>query len=613
MSMLQQGASASIFAPVEVVFTERDDGCHLLESPFALGPYPGKIGEFLYHWAEREPDACFLAERGADGKWRRLSYGEALIKVEALGQSLINRGLNAERPVMILSGNSIETALLTLAAMHVGVPAAPVSPAYSLMSRDYVRLKHVCDLLRPGLIYAASAETFGGALAAVRDSGAEVISADGAGELVDGALSELLATVPGPELRVRYAQVGPDTVGKILFTSGSTGLPKGVINTQRMLCSNQQAIAQAWPFIEQERPIIVDWLPWHHTFGGNHNFNLMLRNGGALYIDQGKPMPGLIEESVKNLREISPTLYFNVPGGFQALLPYLEGDEALRDMFFRRLKLIFYAAASLPQTLWERLEKLSIASLGYKVPMVSAWGATETAPLVTIVHYPIDRAGVIGVPAPGCQLKLVPQMGKWEIRVKGPNVTPGYWKNSDQTRQAFDEEGYYKIGDAVRLADPTMPEKGVVFDGRIGENFKLTSGTWVHVGELRLKLIEAAAPVIQDCVITGHDRDELGVLVFPSEAGCRHVAGETGAALQDKSLWSCEAVVNHLRRALQEHNRNSGGNSNRISRCLILTQPPSLDAGEITDKGYINQARVLECRAELVEQLYADGEGVLRL
>jgi feruloyl-CoA synthase len=282
-------------------------------------------------------------------------------------------------------------------------------------------------------------------------------------------------------------------------------------------------------------------------------------------------------------------------------------------MFFRRLKLIFYAAASLPQTLWERLEKLSIASLGYKVPMVSAWGATETAPLVTIVHYPIDRAGVIGVPAPGCQLKLVPQMGKWEIRVKGPNVTPGYWKNSDQTRQAFDEEGYYKIGDAVRLADSAMPEKGVVFDGRIGENFKLTSGTWVHVGELRLKLIEAAAPVIQDCVITGHDRDELGVLVFPSEAGCRHVAGEAGAALQDESLWSCEAVVNHLRRALQDHNRNSSGNSNRISRCLILTQPPSLDAGEITDKGYINQARVLECRAELVEQLYADGEGVLRL
>lgn len=610
--MLQQDVPASIFAPVRVTFSERADGCLLLESGHALGDYPDKLGEFLYDWAERDPAACFLAERGNDGQWQRLSYGEALTKVEALGQSLIDRGLGPGRPVMILSGNSIETALLQLAAMHVGVPVAPVSPAYSLMSKDHARLKHVHDLLQPGLIYAANAETFAAALRAAR-SGAEVLSADGVGELVDGALSDLFEATPGPELRARYAQVGPDTVAKILFTSGSTGMPKGVINTQRMLCSNQQAIAQAWPFLERERPVIVDWLPWNHTFGGNHNFNMMLRNGGALYIDRGKPVPGLVEETVKNLREVSPTICFNVPGGYQALLPYLEEDSALRDTFFRRLRMIFYAAASLPQSLWERLEKLSVASLGYKVPMVSSWGATETAPLVTIVHYPIDRAGVIGVPAPGCQLKLVPQMGKLEARVKGPNVTPGYWKNDDKTREAFDEEGYYKVGDAVRLADPAAPEKGVVFDGRLGENFKLASGTWVHVGELRLRLLEAASPVIQDCVITGHDRDELGVLVFPSEAGCRHVAGAAGAALQGEALWSCEAVRAHLRHALEGHNRNNGGSSTRISRCLVLSQPPSLDAGEITDKGYINQAKVLECRAELVEQLYAGGQDVLQV
>lgn len=610
--MLQQDVPTSIFAPVRVTFSERTDGCQFLESGHALGDYPDKLGEFLYDWAERDPTACFLAERSSNGEWQRLSYGDALAKVEALGQSLIDRGLGPDRPVMILSGNSIDTGLLQLAAMHVGVPVAPVSPAYSLMSRDHARLRHVHELLQPGLIYAASAETFAGALRAMR-SGAEVLSADGVGELADGALADLFATSPGPELRARYAQVGPDTVAKILFTSGSTGMPKGVINTQRMLCSNQQAIAQAWPFVEQERPVIVDWLPWNHTFGGNHNFNMMLRNGGALYIDQGKPVPGLVEESVKNLREISPTIYFNVPGGYQALLPYLEEDAALRDAFFRRLKMIFYAAASLPQSLWERLEKLSMASLGYKVPMVSSWGATETAPLVTVVHYPIDRAGVIGVPAPGCQLKLVPQMGKLEIRVKGPNVTPGYWKNDAKTREAFDEEGYYKVGDAVRLADPAAPEKGVVFDGRLGENFKLASGTWVHVGELRLKLLEAASPIIQDCVITGHDRDELGVLVFPSENGCRRVAGEAGAALQGEALWSCDAVLAHLRRALEEHNRNHGAGSTRISRCLVLSQPPSLDAGEITDKGYINQAKVLECRAELVERLYAGGPGVLRV
>jgi feruloyl-CoA synthase len=608
--LTQQEATTSIFAPARVAVTPRADGAYLLESPEPLGEYAGKLGEFLHRWAERDPQRTFLAERDAAGGWRKLSYAEALTQVRALAQSLLDRGLSAARPVMILSGNSIDTALLQLAAMHVGIPVGLVSPAYSLMSQDHAKLKYLHDLLQPGLIYAASAAAFGPALAAIRD-GSEVVSADGQG--ADAALADLLKTEPGPQVQACYEQVGPDTVAKILFTSGSTGMPKGVINTQRMMCANQQALAQVWPFLEREQPVILDWLPWNHTFGGNHNFNMILRNGGTLYIDAGKPAPGAIEATVNNLREISPTIYFNVPAGYQALLPYLEEDAALRDAFFRRLKLIFYAGASLPQTLWERLEKLSLASLGHKVPMVSSWGSTETAPLATSVYYPIERAGVIGLPVPGCQLKLVPTMGKLEIRVKGPNVTPGYWKSEAKTREAFDEEGFYKIGDAVRFADPEQPERGLVFDGRVGENFKLTSGTWVHVGELRVKLIEAAAPVIQDCVITGHDRDELGVLIFPNENGCRRVAGEAGASLSAQALWHCPAVLEHLSTTLAAHNRDKPGGSTRVTRVLVLEQPPSMDAGEITDKGYINQSKVLECRAQLVERLYADGEGVLRL
>jgi feruloyl-CoA synthase len=547
----------------------------------------------------------FLAARAGAG-WRRLTFGEALRESRAIGAALLARGLSAERPAMVLSDNAIDHALLALGAMHVGVPIAPVSPAYSLMSKDYAKVKAIAGLLKPGLVFAADGTKFAGVLGAVDFGGAEIVlGANPPSGLKATAFADL-RQAPGAEVDRAYAAVGPDTVAKFLFTSGSTGEPKGVINTQRMLCSNQQVISQLWPFLAERPPVIVDWLPWNHTFGGNHNFNMMLANGGTLYIDEGKPAPGLIEKTVANLREVSPTIYFNVPRGFDALIPFLDGDEALRRNFFRDLQLIFYAAAALPQNLWEKLENLSIRERGKRTVMVSSWGATETAPMVTSVHYEIERAGVIGLPAPGTELKMVPNQGKLELRVRGPNVTPGYWKRPDLTREAFDEEGFYRIGDAGRFADPNDPAKGIEFDGRIAEDFKLTSGVWVHVGALRVKALALLAPVAQDIVVAGHDREEIGFLVFANPAGCRSLCPDLPADAPLEQVLADARVVGHVREGMAKLKQDGGGSSTYATRALLMAEPPSIDANEITDKGYINQRAVLARRAALVGLLYAE-------
>jgi feruloyl-CoA synthase len=418
----------------------------------------------------------------------------------------------------------------------------------------------------------------------------------------------LLAATPGPEVESAFAAIRPQTIAKILFTSGSTDMPKGVINTQKMLCSNQQAIRQAWPFLLESHPVLVDWLPWNHTFGGNHNFNMILRHGGTLYIDEGKPMPGLVEKTAANLKEISPTLYFNVPRGFDVLIPLLEKDDALRENFFKDLKIIFYAGAALPQTLWEKMEQLSIRTLGYKVRMISSWGSTETSPAITSVHFDIPRAGIIGLPIAGCEVKMVPNGGKFEMRIKGPNVTPGYFKRPDLTAKAFDEDGWYIIGDAGKLADPDDPSKGIVFDGRVAEDFKLTSGTWVHVGALRLSVIDAAAPILQDAVITGHDRDDVGLLGFASLPGCLRLCPDAAPDTPLKELIKTPLVREKMLAAMKALAAQGKGSSHRIVRALLMDVPPSIDANEITDKGYINQRAVLTNRAALVEKLYATGD-----
>jgi feruloyl-CoA synthase len=598
------------FAPAAVDVTPLDGGGMVLRSPMQLNPYPRCLGEHLRRWAREGPERTFLAEREPGGAWRRVSYREALGLVERVAQGLVERGV--ERSVMVLSENGVDNALLQLACQYVGIPVAPVSPAYSLVSEDHGKLRYVFDLVRPGMVYVGRGKPFARALSALDLEGVElVVSSDAPEELRATAFSDLAATHPGTVVKETFRRVGPDTVAKILFTSGSTDLPKGVINTNRMLCSNQEVVAQLWPFLEEKPPVMVDWLPWNHTFGGNKNFNMILRNGGSLYIDAGKPVPGLIETTVANLREVSPTLSFNVPRGFDALLPYLEADPTLRDAYFRDLDMIFYAAAALPQNLWQRLERLSLEARGEKVLMASGWGATETSPVITLTHYPIERAGVVGLPGPGCELKMIPNSGKLEMRVRGPNVTPGYWKRDDLTREAFDEEGFYLTGDAGKLADPADPAKGIVFDGRVTENFKLTTGTWVHVGGLRIGALEAAAPLLQDAVVTGHDRDYLGLLAWPNLEACRQFAGSTS---QDPAeLIAAPAVVTHVRQSLRTRNQSQRGSSTRIERVILLTEPPSLDANEITDKGYINQRAALERRAAEVERLYAEppGENVI--
>lgn len=564
-------------APQDVLLTRASDGSLHLRSPQALKAHARTVSEWLKHWAMVSPSKVFLAERDSQQNWRELTYADALTSVQRIAQGLLDAGLTGERPLMVLSENSIDSAKLLLAAMHVGIPVVPVSAAYSLMDPSLDKLRHIAGVVSPGMVYASDSQRFAKALGIV---GAPL-----------AAIAELEALEPTERVTHAHAKTGPDTLAKILFTSGSTGHPKGVMNTQRMLTASQQQSLQVWQFVNDEAPVVVDWLPWNHTFGGNYNFNLVLSTGGTLYIDAGKPVPGLFDLTIRNLKDVAPTMYFNVPRGFDLLLPKLESDSVFCSHFFSRCRFVFYAAAALPQSVYDGFMRLARRERGEDFMLVSAWGATETAPLCTAVHYPIDQAGIVGLPVPGLEVKLVPNGGKLEARVRGPNVTPGYYRDAQKTALAFDEEGYYCMGDALRFDDPQAPEKGLVFDGRVAEDFKLASGTWVNVGKLRVQLLSAANGLIQDAVLTGHDRDEIGALVFlhPSTAG----------------VGNAEAVSS-LCKALNRHNESVGpGSSVRITRALILKEPPSIEHGEITDKGYINQRFVLQRRATEVQRLYA--------
>ena len=598
------GADSDRQAAVLIETLDDPEGAMILRSPRRLGSYPDRLGDYLVRWANESPDRAFLAARAADDTWQILTFGEALKAAESVGQALLDLGLTPERPVMLLSENSIDHAIVQMAAMHVGIPAAPVSPAYSLVSHDHAKLRHIFDLVRPGLIYVSNEDRFAGALASLDVNGVELVSSDD--HPVRGAsLAELMETKPGAGVGEAFSRVGRDTVAKILFTSGSTDLPKGVINTHGMLCSNQQMMVQLWPVLEAHPPILVDWLPWNHTFGGNHNFNIVLRNGGTLYIDDGKPVPGAFERTLQNLREVSPTVYFNVPKGFTVLVPRLEADRDLAAAFFRRLDMVFSAAAALPQPLYDRIVRLSQEVTGEAVTMGSGWGATETSPLITGVGSGNATASSIGLPAPGVDLKMVPNGRTFELRVRGPNVTPGYFRNEELTRAAFDEEGFYKIGDAGKFIDPEDPSQGLAFDGRITEDFKLSTGTWVQVGKLRIAVLEATSPLLQDLVVCGHNRDYLAILAWPDVERCCEVAG--AAPDEDLSVLIRSAeVLNRLREGLRDYNARNKGSSTRVERILLMTEPPDMDANEITDKGYVNQRATLENRSDLVARLFAD-------
>jgi feruloyl-CoA synthase len=592
---------------IQAQLERRADGTQIVRSTQPLPQYPDKLTARLDHWANVTPKRAFIAQRGPDGGWRQLTYEDARDQARGIGQALIDRGLSAERGVAILSDNDIEHALLALAALYVGVPYAPISPPYALVSSDFGKLRHVLGLFTPGLVFAANGARFERPLRAVVPKDVEVVTGDDPPAGLNATrFEDLAATRATAAVDAAHAGVGPETIAKILFTSGSTGLPKGVINTQRMLCSNQAMLAHYFAFFRDEPPVLVDWLPWNHTFGGNHNFGLVLYNGGTLWIDEGKPVPNGIEKTVQNLREVAPTIYFNVPKGFEMLVPYLREDEALRRRFFSRLNMMFYSGAGMPQHLWDDLERLEIEACGERIAMRTGLGATESAPFALVCSKEVNRPGAIGLPVPGVELKLVPSGDKLEARLKGPNITPGYWRQADLTRKAFDEEGFYCLGDAVRFLDPTDPNKGFLFDGRISEDFKLITGTWVSVGVLRAEIIRRMAPFVSDVVIAGHDRNDIRILIFPDLFACRDLCLDFARDVSPAELLARPEVREKFQTLVDDLASTSTGSSTRIAAAILADEPASLDKGEITDKGSLNQRAVLQHRNGLVEELYGE-------
>jgi feruloyl-CoA synthase len=611
------------FKPVEflsrdIAVERRAGGIIVIQSNHALKPYARHVPELLAKWAAEAPDRLWLAQRrGPDREWLKLTYGEAKKQVDAVTQALLDRGFGPDRPVMILSSNSIEFALLTLAAMQARAPVAPVSPAYSVMSRDHAKLKYVFDLVKPGLVFVQNGEIYAQALAALNLEGVLLVHVDKAPPRMQSLpWSELVATKATDAVAQSVAKIGPRTVGKFLFTSGSTGMPKAVINTQEMMCANVAMMSMARIRKPGDpSPVMLDWLPWNHTMGGNATFQGNLAEGGTTWIDDGKPLPGLFEETLRNLREVSPTSFSNVPAGYAMLATALEKDEALAKRFFRNINVLAYGGATLPQDLYERMETLAVKHTGHRIPFVTGWGSTETAPTATSVHWASDRVGLVGLPYPGVSLKMVPtgEEGRYELRLKSVIVTPGYHKQPELTAQMFDEEGYYKIGDAGRFVDPQDPSQGLIFDGRVVEDFKLTTGTFVLVGTLRTTAIAAASPVLQDAVVCGESRDHVGLLGFPNIAACRRLADDEGAKLKTSELLAHPAVVGTVKAGLAKMNAASRGSSMQVRRVLLMEEPPQVDGHEITDKGYINQRATLERRKALVEKLYAGGDGVIEI
>ncbi|HMN94395.1 MAG TPA: feruloyl-CoA synthase [Hydrogenophaga sp.] len=598
------------FGVTRATLRDGNTGVHYLVADQELAPFPARLTDRLVHWAEQRPDQTLFARRvknadGSSGDWRHISFAQALDAARRIGQALLDRGLSAERPVLILSENDLEHALLALGCMVVGIPWCPTSPPYSLISQDFDKLKHVVKTLTPGLVFASDASRYARAMLATIGEDVELVCTEGT---VPGrattSFAALLATEATPAVDAAMAATGPDTVVKFLFTSGSTKMPKAVINTQRMWCANQQQMTQSMPVLTEGELVLVDWLPWNHTFGGNHNFGMVIYNGGTLYIDDGKPTPALMAETLRNLREIAPTVYFNVPTGFEAIANAMKTDDLLRKTLLSKVRMFFYAGAALAQPIWDSLFESQEREVGERIVMGTGLGMTESGPFGIFVTSPNVRAGDLGLPTPGLELKLVDTEGKTEVRYRGPNITPGYWRMPDETAESFDEEGFFKTGDAVKWIDETDIHQGLKFDGRIAEDFKLATGTFVSVGPLRGKIIAAGAPYIQDVVLTGLNMKEVGAMVFPTPAVRQLASLPADASLHD--VLDDPGVLAHFQTVVDDLARASTGSANRIARLCLLADPPTIDRGEITDKGSINQRSVLSHRADTVAKLHAD-------
>ncbi|PBP37755.1 feruloyl-CoA synthase [Pseudomonas syringae] len=589
--------------PIEV---REEQGVLHMRALEPLARLPDRLLDRLVHWARLRPQQTFIAARDSRSGWRKVSYAEMLTDVRAIAQSLLAYGLSADRPLALLSGNDIEHLQLALGAMYAGIPYCPVSPAYSVMSQDFAKLRHVCDVLQPGLVFVSDAAPFQRAIDAIIPAETPVITVRGQ---LNGrpqlSFSSLLEEPGGSEAEAAFLASGPNTIAKFLFTSGSTKLPKAVVTTQRMLCANQQMLLQTFPVFGEEPPVLVDWLPWNHTFGGSHNIGIVLYNGGTFYLDNGKPTAQGFAETLRNLKEISPTAYLTVPKGWEELVNALEQDAELRERFFSRIKLFFFAAAGLSQSIWDRLDRVAEQHCGERIRMMAGLGMTEAAPSCTFTTGPLSMAGYIGLPAPGCEVCLVPVDGKLEGRFRGPHIMPGYWRSPQQTAEVFDENGFYCSGDAIKLADPAAPELGLMFDGRLAEDFKLSSGVFVSVGPMRNRAVLEGSPYVQDVVITAPDRECLGALVFPRVHECRQLAG-LDAQASDAQVLASAPVREWFAGWLARLNQGANGNASRLEWIVLLDEPASIDRGEITDKGSINQRAVLQWRADKVEALYRD-------
>ena len=591
--------------PPKIYSQRRGDGSYIIRSLYDLGPMHRSIAHLFEERAKQHPERNLLAQRTPEGPWRFVTYGEANQQASAIAQALLDRNLNQDTPLLILSGNSIEHAIMMLGAMKARVPVAPVSVAYSLFSQDHGKLRHVASLTKPKMIFVDNGPLYAKAIKALDLSGVEIITMIPAADMISTSYETLTNTHAGPAVRASMEAITHDTVAKYLFTSGSTGMPKAVVQNHRMMCAVVAGgeSLRAEPPDPNESPESLEWMPWSHISAGNIGFNGNLNAGGTVYLDNGKPIPGMFDETIRNLREISPLVFGSAPIAFAMLAGAMERDDKLRDKFFAKLRYMGYGGATLSDDLYERMQALAIKSTGQRIALTTMYGATETQG-ITVVHWITERVGLIGLPLPGITLKLVPNGQKLEVRVKGPTVTPGYLNRPDLTEAAFDEEGFYKLGDAAKFVDPYEPAKGLVFDGRVTEDFKLSSGTWVSVGTLRAEVIAAVSPLIQDCVVAGLDKEFISVLAWPNMAAAREICADANLATPDELLRS-PAIVEFVRERLAKHNKGAGGSSSKIQRLMLMSEPPSIDGHEITDKGYVNQRATLDRRAKLVEALYA--------